>query len=73
MIKFLLDILTGIDNKTISSKKVAGWISLIAFLTFAYLEKPEHVLYSTLGLVVSFFGFTSLDYSILKPKPPVTE
>lgn len=69
-LKFLKDISTGVDNKTYSSKRVAGWISLASFIIFSSLEKPEYVIYANLMLVTALFGLSSIDNStFIKSKP----
>lgn len=62
------------DGLTYSSKRAGGWVSLFAFIFFGAYDKAEHIMYSTLGLVISFWGLTSFDYSVFtKTKPTPTD
>lgn len=70
MIKFLKDVTTGVDNKTFSSKRVAGWISLATFIIFCSLNKAEHIIYASLGLVSALFGLTVIDNSTFSKSNP---
>lgn len=68
--KFIKDMVLNPDGLTYSSKRFAGWIALFSYIGFGIFDKPEHIMYSALGLVVSFWGLTSLDYSqFLKTNP----
>lgn len=72
MKKFFQDMVLNPDGLTYSSKRTAGWISLFTFIAYGGLDKPEHIMYATLGLVVAFWGLTSFDYKIFtnsKPTP----
>jgi hypothetical protein len=63
IIKFIKDMVMNPDGKSYSSKRMGGWIALFTYIGFGIFNKQEHIVYATLGLVVSFFGLTSLDYS----------
>ena len=58
------------DGLTFSSKRVGGFIALFTFIAFGSFNKAEHIIYATLGLVISFFGLTSFDYSIFTKTTP---
>jgi hypothetical protein len=75
MKKFFNDILTNPDNQTFSSKKVAGWVSLIATLVYAFVsQKPDaDIMFTLAGVTFTFFGLTSVDYKTIVNKLPPTE
>lgn len=62
MKKFLQEMVMNPDGSSYSSKRTGGFIALFAFIAFGLLDKPDHIMYSTLGLVASFWGLTSFDY-----------
>lgn len=72
--KFLKDMVLNPDGLTYSSKRVAGFIALFTFIGFGVFNKEEHIMYSTLALVASFWGLTSFDYTqFIKSKPSPTD
>lgn len=74
MKQFFKDMVLNPDGLTYSSKRLAGFIALFAFIGFGCYNKAEHIMYATLGLVISFWGLTSFDYSIFtKTKPSPTD
>lgn len=74
MKKFLQDMLLNPDGLTYSSKRLGGFIALFAFIAYGSYDKAEHIMYATLGLVISFWGLTSFDYSLFtKTKPTPTD
>lgn len=58
--KFISDILTNPDNLSFSSKRAGGWISLLTTITFGFFRNYEAMTIMA-GLVVTFFGLTSVD------------
>lgn len=61
MTGILFDILSNPDSKTYSSKRVGGFISLLATICFGFLDLGEPMLVMA-GLVISFFGLSTIDY-----------
>ena len=74
MKKFLSDIFSNPDGLTFSSKRAGGFISLFATVFFGLLKTTELMVIMA-GLVVAFFGLSTLDYkSYLNTNPsPVDE
>lgn len=73
MKKFLFDIFSNPDQKTFSSKRAGGFISLFATIGFGCFRFIEPMTIMA-GLVVAFFGLSTIDYKeFLKtePKPEV--
>lgn len=68
--KFIKDMFLNPDGLTYSSKRVGGFIALFTFIGFGIFNKAEHIVYASLGLVISFFGLTSFDYSIFTKTTP---
>ena len=68
--KFIKDMFLNPDGLTYSSKRAAGFIALFTFIGFGIFNKAEHIIYASLGLVISFWGLTSFDYKeFLKTTP----
>lgn len=69
MKKFLTDIFSNPDNLTFSSKRAGGFISLFATIVLGFLQYTEPMVVMA-GLVVAFFGLSSVDYQqFLKTNP----
>lgn len=69
---FFKDMVLNPDGLTYSSKRTAGFIALFTFMAFGFMNKVEHIMYATLGLVAGFWGLTSFDYTVFtktKPSP----
>lgn len=69
--KFIKDILTNPDGESYSSKRIAGFICLIATITYAFVKviPSSDVIFTLAGLTISFFGLTSIDFkSIISNK-----
>lgn len=61
------DVLTNPDGLSYSSKRVAGWLTLIVFLTYVVSkEKPDSdAMFTLAGMTFTFFGLTSIDYKTI--------
>jgi len=62
--KFIKDALTNPDGLSFSSKRIGGFISLFATITYAFTIKvpSSDVMFTLAGLTVAFFGLTSVDF-----------
>ena len=73
MKKFLFDIFSNPDGLTFSSKRAGGFISLLATIVFGVLQYEQPMLIMS-GLVIGFFGLSSIDYKeYLKQEPTPTD
>ena len=69
MKKFFKDMTSNPDG-SFSSKRVAGWIALVHFISMCWADKADHIVTMSLAAVVAFWGLTSLDYkAFLSNKP----
>ena len=67
--KFIFDIFSNPDGLTYSSKRAGGFISLAATIAFGALKFTEPMVVMA-GLVVAFFGLSSIDYKEFMKSAP---
>lgn len=69
MKKFLFDIFSNPDGLTFSSKRAGGFISLFATIAFGWFKLTEPMVIMA-GLVVAFFGLSTIDYKEFMKSAP---
>ncbi len=69
--KFIFDIFSNPDGLTYSSKRAGGFISLFATIAFGAFKLTEPMVVMA-GLVVAFFGLSTIDYKEFMKSSPTT-